>query len=194
MPTHALLKKVATLSILPDKAWEDIFSDNNIRRCFKQHIYPKNSQGVDRISVDLFKRDLDIHVPIIAKKCKEGTYKFSPYLEVLQSKGRDKKPRLISIPTVRDRLVLKLLTEYLHLSFEEYIARDLPNTVVRKIKKEITDNGVDSYIKLDIKNFFGSISHQNLLEKIEVKNTYKPFLKIAQKGNRKPNTRRELLS
>jgi RNA-directed DNA polymerase len=175
-----------TDSTTPDKAWECTFSENNIRRCFMQHIYPKNSQGVDRISVDLFKRDLQLHVSIIAQKCKEGTYKFSPYLEVLQSKGRDKHPRLISIPTVRDRLVLKLLTEYLHLSFEEYIARDLPNTVVRKITKEITGNGADCYIKLDIKNFFGSISHKNLLQKVEAKNTHKPFLKLLKKAIENP--------
>ena len=166
--------------------WANIFSEGNIRKCFEQYIYPKNSRGVDRISVDLFKRDLQLHTSIISKKCKEGTYKISPYLEILQSKGRDKHPRVISIPTVRDRLVLKLLTEYLHLSFEEYIAHDLPNTVVKNIKKEITINSEYYYIKLDIKNFFGSISHENLFKKIEAKNTYKPFLKLLKKAIENP--------
>lgn len=186
MPVHALLKQVVVLQTTPDKAWEHTFSEDNIRRCFKQHIYPKNSQGVDRISVDLFNRDLQTYAPIIAKKCKEGTYKFSPYLEILQSKGRDKNPRVISIPTVRDRLVLKLLTEYLHLFFEEYIARDLPNTVVKKIKKEITGKGTDYYIKLDVKNFFGSISHEKLLKKMEANNTHKPFLRLLKKAIENP--------
>ncbi|MBU0859733.1 MAG: SLATT domain-containing protein [Alphaproteobacteria bacterium] len=137
MLLHGSSKHMVTPPNVSGKAWEDTFSENNIRSCFRQHIYSKGGQGVDRISVDLFKRDLQEHIPIIARKCKEGTYKFSPYLEVLQSKGRDKNPRVISIPTVRDRLVLKLLTEYLHLSFDECIARDLPNTVIRKIKKGI---------------------------------------------------------
>lgn len=166
--------------------WQSIFLAENIRTCFKQHIFPKRGQGVDRISVDIFNRDLEAHIQTITKKCIAGTYKFSPYLETLQSKGRDKNPRVISIPTVRDRLVLKLITQYLHNEFHEYIARDLPNTVIKKIKKVIEQKDADHYIKLDLKNFFGSISHDKLFKIIEAKNTHKPFLKLLKKAIENP--------
>jgi len=166
-----------------DKLWQNLFSPEKIKEVFYQFIFPKGGQGVDRISVFQYEQKINEDALIISRKCLAGTYKFSPYLEQLQSKGKEKKPRIISIPTVRDKIVLKLLTEFLHASFNNHLAKDLPNTVVKKIKKEIQDNAEGiSYIKIDLKDFYGSINHQKLLSAINGKINHPAFSALLRRS------------
>lgn len=164
------------------QSWLESFSEENIKYVFRKYIFPRRGQGIDRNSVDLFNRDIEKNVPIISRKCISGTYKFSPYLEQLQSKGRNKPPRVVSIATIRDKIVLKILTNYIHQHFNDFLARDLPNTVIRKIKTELNKSEEVSYIKLDLENFYGSINHDMLLKKISDRNNYKPFIRLIRKA------------
>lgn len=167
----------------PEKTWAQLFSKANIRDVFYQHIHPKGGQGVDRISVLQFSKMFDEQAAIINKKCIAGTYKFSPYLEQLQSKGKSKAPRIISIATVRDKIVLKILTEFIHIYFDEYLAKDLPNTVIKKIKKELSENSLElGYIKLDLENFYGSIPHDELVAKLRNHVNYLPFISLVKRA------------
>ena len=43
----------------------------------------------------------------------KGTYAFSKYKQKLISKGAGKAPREISIPTTRDRVALRALSDFL---------------------------------------------------------------------------------
>ena len=152
----------------PEESWNRLFSEVNIKQVFHEKIAPKGGRGVDRISVARFEKELNEQAAIICRKCAIGTYKFSPYLEQLISKGREKNPRVISIPTIRDKVVLRILTEFIHQHFSDYIAKDLPNTVIKRIKKEIEQkDNVKSYIRLDIARFYDSIGHTHILEKIQ---------------------------
>ena len=170
-----------------EELWQSLFSKRNIKAVFQKHILPKGGQGVDRISVERFQADIDQQAAIIKRKCISGTYKFSPYLELLQSKGRGKEPRVVSIPTVRDRIVLKILTEYLHTTFSSYIAKDLPNTVIRKIKDKIYPlKKNDRYIKIDLKKFYDSIPHDQLLENIKTSNNHPPFIRLIYRSITNP--------
>lgn len=167
--------------------WAELFSKDNIKAVFYEDIYPKGGQGVDRISVREYEKLLNNELEIINRKVLQGTYKFSPYLEQLQSKGKSSLPRVISIPTTRDKLVLKILTEFLHVKFKDNLAKDLPNTVIKKIKKEIFPCSENiAFLKLDIQNFYPSVQHEILLNKICKKIDYKPFLNILRKAIRNP--------
>lgn len=167
--------------------WETLFAVDNIKRVFVEKIYPKGGKGVDRISVSRFRKEIDREADIISRKCVAGTYKFSPYLEQLISKGRNKKPRVVSIPTIRDKIVLKILTEYLHIHFEQNIARDLPNTVVRKIKNELKAHNQDlNYVRLDLEAYYDSIPHDKLMQTIKDQNNHVPFIKLLSRALSNP--------
>jgi RNA-directed DNA polymerase len=83
----------------------DIFKPERLKTAFKE-IDDKRVAGINRITPEQFSRDLKGHLNIIYSKCIKGAYTFSPYLEKLMLKGKNKFPRVISIPVVRDRIVL----------------------------------------------------------------------------------------
>lgn len=169
------------------RIWRELFSVDNVKLVFYSHIFPKGGVGVDRVSVFKFKDRIETEAEIISRKCIQGTYKFSPYLELLQSKGRGKAPRVISIPTVRDRIVLKIITSFLHDVFKENLARDLPNTVIKKIIRQISLLNSDGfYIKLDLKNFYGSVCHDSLMKEISSRANFSPFIRLLSLALKNP--------
>src|SRR5690606_5806841 len=87
----------------------------------------KLGRGVDRLDVDSFERRLSIELGHASRKALRGTFEFSPYLEMLVSKGRNKPPRLIARPTIRDNLVLTALKDTLHQELPSDVPRKLPN-------------------------------------------------------------------
>ena len=93
-------------------------------------------------------------------------YNFSPYLEKLISKGRNKAPRVISIPTIKDRIVLYALKEVLHELFPECVNTELVNKKIKDIFSYLGVSGETKIIRLDIKDFYGSINQKILFDKI----------------------------
>src|SRR5690606_7823562 len=128
---------------------------------FHESIAEGTVRGLDRVSPAAFERVKESELSVAARKLREGTYRFTPYLEVLQSKGRGRCPRVLSVPTVRDRVVLVQLKELLHARFPDRVGRILPNAHIRAIKKHIS--GVDSedtlVYRADIVGFYDNINH-----------------------------------
>lgn len=148
---------------------EDRFSLENIISVFEEKLKNKSGRGIDGVnSLDFSERLIEISESI-SSKVLSGKYRYSPYLEILKSKGRGKSPRIISKPTIKDKLVLSLVKDELHDRFPDCISRKLPNVHIREIREflESTDVSNLSFIKVDIKKFYDSISREILLSKIE---------------------------
>ena len=99
------------------------FRLKTIKEVYGEKISKKATRGIDRIGIKKFNEIKKDQLNIIFNKCNAGTYNFSPYVEKLQSKGRGKNPRLISVSTIRDRIVLYILKEILHEIFPECVYR-----------------------------------------------------------------------
>ena len=84
---------------------------------------------------DTFWKRYERELEVISKRCLEETYKFSPYLEKLILKGKDKLPRMLSVPSMRDRMVLGALNKYLQDTFPEAVNHEVPN----QYNKEVSD-------------------------------------------------------
>ena len=121
------------------------------------------SVGVDGINGEKFLYSSN-ELKIIRQKIDGKCYKFSNYKENLIVK-RHNHTRQISIPTQRDKLVLQGLLKVLQ--------KDIPICTTTAINKivDIKDNRnhYDSFIKIDIENFFPSINHGKLLSLIKGK-------------------------
>ena len=124
---------------------------------------------MDRVTPKAFEDNLDNNIQIISRKVLSGVYKFTRYREVLISKGRGKEPRVISIPTVRDKLALSACHQFLRASFEGVIEEPLLHTIVGDISREVLTGRFDGYVKIDITHFYSSINHQILLKKVKRK-------------------------
>lgn len=114
-----------------------------------------------------------------------NTYNFTPYKQKLISKGKNKYPRIISIPTIRDKLTLGILKDIIYVSFQEDINHKLVQTIIGNIE-EILNNKNNYYIKMDIKRFYNSIDHDILMKRVRKKIRKKEILNLIEKAITNP--------
>ena len=138
-----------------------------LKATFESKLQYSYTLGTDGISTNKFAQILDDEIDIIKRKVKNHTYKISPYKEQLILKNRNTKPRMISIPTNRDKLVLSALQKFLAVEFQGKIINDNVSEKIHKIKYEIQSQEYDSFIKLDIQSFYPNIDHAILLDKVQ---------------------------
>lgn len=96
------------------------------------------------------------------------------------SKGQGKPPREISIPTVRDRVVLKGLCKFLQARFKADIKDILPQVVIKTVKNIYFNKQFDSFIKLDVSNFYPSIPHKKLITRLRKRVKVKEILNLIE--------------
>lgn len=173
-----------TLSDYPSDAFSDVFKLDAISCVYEKEIAWKNIKGIDRVSAFNFDQHKITNFEIINRKCLNGLYKFSPYLEKLSVKDRNTPPRLISIATIRDRLALILLKEYLHIVFKDCVNRKLPNNYIKDIKDYYLSHDITDLCiyKIDIENYYNSIEHNKLISILNNKILNKPELLIIKRA------------
>ena len=145
--------------------------EQHLKDIYKTHFYKKRNQsiGIDGTSQIKFLDSLDEEIKTIARKVLNNTYKISLYKEKLVLKGRNSKPRVISIPTNRDKLLLKHLQLSLKESYKDDFVSGSIHSKINDIKQQIETNKFDSFIKLDIVSFFDNIDHDILLALLKKK-------------------------
>ncbi|MEN3800318.1 hypothetical protein ABDZ32_07000 [Aeromonas veronii] len=94
-------------------SFKKYFSKNSLRKIYTDKIKNSGAIGLDRTRPANLNNQLDEELEHIVQKTKQGTYHFTAYKEKLILKGADSNPRKISIPTARDRIVLRALCECL---------------------------------------------------------------------------------
>jgi RNA-directed DNA polymerase len=122
-------------------------------------------KGIDRVNGYQFGANRLADLTHASCKCLDGTFRFTPYLEVLKPKGRDSKPRLISIPTVRDRVVLHQLKELLAEAFPECVPRSIAGSIIREIAADLPSHDLEStYVAgCDVKKFYDTLHRDRLM-------------------------------
>ena len=147
--------------------FKDIFTEDKLEKLYLESVRYRNAKGIDNISNDSFSKDLANNVGLILRKAKNRTYHFSQYKEILLSKGKNRFPRVVSIPTLRDRLTLKALNDIIHpLFIGDY---DSLHMIIASLVEEMMLTRYDSFIRMDVKNFYSSIIHDILLKSIRRK-------------------------
>jgi RNA-directed DNA polymerase len=172
----------------PYRLFESNFQINSLNKIYDEKFKSSKTKGIDRLSGIKFENRAKEHIRIIHKKCMGGTYKFSPYLELIQSKGRGKFPRVLAIPTVRDRIVLNALKNILFQIFPECVQRKLANTYIYDIERftgEISPSHIGVY-RTDIKNFYDSINREKLFDKLKTRIKSKKLLNLIKKAVERP--------
>lgn len=138
-----------------------------LQRNFEQRLRGTRTRGRDGTSASHLTPDqVDRLLVTTESKILNGTYTFSPYKEVLKLKGAGKFPRVIGIPTLRDRLVLAALAEHLRESIPS-IDFPRPQQVISKIREAVNSGQYRDFIRLDIMSFYPSISHEAISEALE---------------------------
>ena len=170
-------------------AFDRQFSLENLRGIFDDKISNTRAIGRDGTRSDRFAEQFDGQSAIILRKVRDCTYEFTRYKDRLVSKGVGKIPRLLSIPTVRDRLVLRTLCEFLADMFPEAAARK-PHHYVRAIR-DLANNAEDGlvFLKVDIQDYYGSISRNLLLKVLRRRFRIKEAIHLIEKAISTPTMR-----
>lgn len=163
-----------------------MFSEDNLRDYYFTNVKYSSSPGIDKINNRLFENSLPTNVETITRKVLDSTYKFTSYKEKLIFKGRNKIPRLISIPTIRDKITLGILKNIINSRFSQDLNRELVKVTISDIKTVIKSNEYDYYIKLDIENFYGSLNHDLLLKRVRRKIRKKEILNLIESAIKTP--------
>lgn len=146
-------------------AFNELFSHNALIKTFLKRFQFSSAKGIDRLNGYQFAGRYINVLPIVSVKCLAGSFRFSPYLENLRPKKRQAFPRLISVPTIRDRIVLNQLKDLLALAFPECVPRDTASSLVRSVATDIKAKlAADTWVcGCDIREFYPSLDQKRLL-------------------------------
>lgn len=151
---------------LSDDTFQNLMRTTELIDVFKSEFSKIQSKGVDRLNGFQFSDRAEEHLDVASRKCLEGNYRFSPYLENLKLKGRGKEPRLVGIPCIRDRVILHQLNKFLATLFPECVSKRA-NNLVFKISESLNEPQPEAFIcSRDIKRFYDSINRECLLNEL----------------------------
>jgi group II intron reverse transcriptase/maturase len=142
--------------------------------------------GADGIDCTTFQNNIDHHIDSILKRLHRGNYYFYPFREIVISKDpsikspykalKQNKERILSIASIRDVLIQKVLYDFLYpLAEKEFNSLPLVSFGYRKnLNAPKAARMVYSHIKEgfcyaldgDIKSFFDQIPHKLLAKKL----------------------------
>ena len=155
---HSLVDKVYKRKHL-EVAWEKVKRN-------------RGAGGVDGEDLAAFEASLDANLERLHRELRDGEYVPQPVLRHLTPKaGQPGKFRPLGIPTICDRVCQQALQNRLEPIFEPvfddanygYRRGRSAHGALRKIWREL-DEGHEWVVDADLKDFFGSVDHEKLLE------------------------------
>jgi len=158
--------------------FKKLFTLQSLHYTYETSVRYRANAGIDRINRVVFEKKLNQELRVIKKKCLNGNYKFSQYKEKLIAKGAKKPPRVISIPTVRDKLTLKVLNGLLESVYKN--TSQALHQIISEVYTLIQKNTFDSYLRIDVKDFYPSLDHELLFKILKRKIRKKEILMIFQ--------------
>lgn len=188
MPRFPTRRRRTTGRRSSSEAFKEHFRQKSLRFAIDNDIGSKSGRGIDKMTPQTLRAQAGEHTKIIYRKVHGGTYRFSPFLEILKTRGAERYPRVISFPTARDRVVLLQLKTVLHEVFPEYIPRTLPNELVRNtiLNLSATTAPDSSVLRADIRDFYPTIPHDALLSMLENRIKSQKVLTLIERALKTP--------
>jgi RNA-directed DNA polymerase len=145
----------------------------NLHAAFERVEGSKGMAGVDGVSIGMFRRELPWNLQGLASELAEGRYLPLPLLQILVAKP-DGSPRILRVPTVRDRVaqaaVLQVVEPLFEAQFEDVSFAYRKGRSVKQAAyriRELRDRGYRYVVETDIDSYFDSIDQELLWSKVE---------------------------
>lgn len=132
---------------------------------FKANVAGRGARGRDGEAWQHFETNLGDRCERVNVSLTSGVFRFSSYKLKLLSKGRKSAPREISIPTVRDRLVLRQMFRAL-IRARPNLEMPLPQAIVKDVVSNIRGGKYESFVRVDVTNFYPSVDHGMLRDQL----------------------------
>lgn len=145
-------------------------------RAFEQVKANGGAAGVDHQTIAMYEQRLEQHTEYLARTLREGSYQPAAVRREWIPKPGSKEKRPLGIPTVRDRVVEKALQNTIEPIFERDFAEQSYGfrpgrgckDALRRVD-QLLKQGKTWVVDADLKSYFDTIPHEQLLKLIEEK-------------------------
>ena len=177
----------------PAEIFKVLYSTGSLKEIFLEKIKDSAAVGRDGVRAGRFIENLDGEIETIQRKVKSSSYQFTGYKQKLILKGARKEPREISIPTIRDRLVLRALCNLLTATFEDACLPP-PHVYIKNIKEKLkeVDEGY-SFLRMDIRDYYPSIDHGFLIKRVRSRIRKKEILSLIEAAIKTPTAKKNYI-
>lgn len=167
------------------RVFRSVTAPRNLRNTYREHVSRGGARGRDGVTPKAVEDEIEAVCDIVSRKARAGTYVFTAYRQLLASKGAERLPRVISIPTVRDRILLKSLALLIESVFPESKGKVAQRKVV-ELRRLIDSEAFDSFVRVDVKDFYPSVSHEALFSVLRTRIRKPEVLSIIANAIRTP--------
>ena len=159
-----------------EKVLERVYDWGRLRMAWKQVEKNAGAAGIDRMTVEAFKKREGILLREIQRKLQAGIYRFQPARRVLIEKEGTQKKRKLGIPTVMDRIV----SQSAHLVLEGIFDSGFTSSnfgfrrgksqhrAIKHVRQAVIE-GREWCVSIDLESFFDEIPHGLILRLIRRK-------------------------
>jgi RNA-directed DNA polymerase len=175
--TQTKLNRIAWISKQDsNKEWKclmHLFNKESLLECFLS-LDGNKAAGISGMTKSEYAENLEVNIEMLHADMKKMAYRPRPVREVLIPKeGKPGATRPLGISEFEDKIVQKMMQRVLE-SIYEPLFMDCSfgfrpgkgcHDAIRALQNHLYERQIETIIDIDLKNFFGTISH-NLLEKI----------------------------
>lgn len=130
--------------------------------------------GVDKVSIQMFQRNIDANLQRLMRELKTGAYRPLPAKRVYIPKdAKGTKVRPLGIPAVRDRVaqevLRRLLNPILEAKFHDHSYGFRPGRSCHQAVEKVLELGRQGYryvLDADISGFFDNLSHKAIMTEL----------------------------
>ena len=155
---------------------DKVYRERNLFAAFRKVAANDGAAGVDHVSIERFDERLISNLRELSNQLQNGTYRPQAIRRQYIPKPGSKELRPLGIPTVRDRVVQTALRNVLEPIFEKDFAeqsygfrpgRGCKDALARV--DALLKNGYTHVVDADLKSYFDTIPHEELMALIENK-------------------------
>ncbi len=167
---------------------DKVYQPTNLKMAWEKVRSNKGAGGIDKETISSFEMKKDEELHKLHEDLKMGEYKPLPVKRVyIEKNGKVGEKRPLGIPTIRDRVCQQALKNRLEPIFEPffndcsfgYRPKRSPHMAMRKIWREI-DEGNEWIVDGDLRDYFGTVHHDTLIDLIARKISDGKILKLIR--------------
>lgn len=155
---------------------DKVYALPTLRAAFERVRRNGGAAGVDHQTIELFEHGLEDNLDRLARMLKDGSYRPQAVKRVWIPKPGSTEQRPLGIPSVRDRVVQTALRSVLEPIFERDFAEHSYGFRPKKGCKDalrrvdhLLKAGYEWVVDADLKSYFDTIPHQQLMERVSRK-------------------------
>jgi group II intron reverse transcriptase/maturase len=160
-------------STLPPMTMEEIASDANLRKAFRQVAQNRGAPGPDRRTIEEVREHLDECLPVLCRSLLDGSYRAGDIRRVWIPKASGGQ-RGLGIPNVVDRIVQQAVHQVLGPQYEKTFHEGSHgfrpgrscHTAIKQARKYL-EEGYDWVVDIDLEKFFDRVNHDRLMSRLE---------------------------